>query len=850
VRFRCALLSLLALGVLTSVAQANRPASPASSGLSVAPAKAPPARSLASATGADARYALANGCYALRSRSAGRYVVKSAGGYRATAGAAGGAEAFRMQATALGKYLFYGPARDFMAGANGVQPATDASPAADWQVDVGPGKTFKIILPSAGKVLAVSGDQLVLADAGSAGDSAAFTFDPAQGCAVYPEVETSASGKPLTSKTPWGEVKGMIDLHMHMMAFEFLGGKVHCGRPWSPYGAPYALTDCLDHQVGNGCGAVLENVLYGNPARCHDPGGWPTFKGWPDHASLTHEQSYYKWVERSYMAGLRVFVNLFVENRVLCELYPLKQNSCNEMNSVRLQNRDIDQLVDYIDAQNGGPGRGWFRIARDPFEARRIIAQGKLAVIKGIEVSEPFDCGVYNDQPRCNKAMIDQQLNEVYGFGVRQMEMINKFDNALAGVAGDNGETGVVVNSGNKYATGKYWQMQACEGPKDEEDKQQIGVYKHDEQDIGSNLLEQFVPQGAAPVYPSDSSCNARGLTELGDYAVRKLQQKHMIIDPDHLSVRARKSVMDLAEAARYSGVVSSHSWSSPDVEPRIYNLGGVITPMQDTANSFVKQWREVRAKARPDKFYFGFGYGADENGFATQAGPRNGPNPVKYPFKSFDGGVTFQRQRSGQRDFDFNKDGIAHYGMLADWYNDLGNVGGPAIVDDMARGAEAYLQTWERANGISYGCKSGREHFTRRGLGRLRLGDSTDRLLRRGGQPKVRGNRAWTWCALRKKNRGKKVVAALTRKGKVALVGSSAQGHRGLRIRVGVKANRLRGKARKFGKGVYIRKAGKRARFVYGVRKGRVSFVAVATRSATKSRKQLRGYLKLAGLR
>ncbi len=73
--------------------------------------------------------------------------------------------------------------------------------------------------------------------------------------------------------------------------------------------------------------------------------GWPTFKDWPHHDSLTHEQTYYKWIERAYMGGLRVFVNLFVENRVLCELYPLKQNDCDEMTSVRLQNRDLDALA-------------------------------------------------------------------------------------------------------------------------------------------------------------------------------------------------------------------------------------------------------------------------------------------------------------------------------------------------------------------------------------------------------------------------------------------------------------------------------------------------------------------------
>lgn len=842
------LVSLLVLAALTSVAYADRSAPRAQPAAVAAPAKAPPARSLASAAGTDRRYALANGCYALRSSSAGSFVAKDAAGYRASAGSVGAAEGFRMQATALGKYLFYGRSRDFMAGTgqNGVEAAAGASPAADWRVDAGPGNAFTITLPALGKALAVSGDRLVLTDPANAG---AFTFEPAQDCAVYPEVETSASGAPFKSGSPWGEVKGTMDLHSHMMAFEFLGGRAHCGRPWSPYGAPYALTDCADHQVANGGAAALENVLYGSPARFHDPVGWPTFKDWPNYNSLTHEQTYYKWLERAYLAGQRLIVNLFVENRVLCEAYPYKQNDCNEMASVRLQNRDLDALEDYIDAQNGGPGRGWLRIVTDPFQARRVIAQGKLAVVKGIEVSEPFGCRVVNDRPQCDRARIDRELGDVYRFGVRQMELINKFDNALAGVAGDSGSTGVIVNSGNRLSTGKYWDMQACTGPPDEQDKQQPGVYDHDEQDVQTNVIEQFVPAGVAPVYPSDSNCNARGLTDLGEYTVRRLMDKNMIVDPDHLSVRARKGVMSLLEAERYSGAVSSHSWSTIDVIPRIYKLGGVLTPMKSDAPSWVKTWRETKAKRDP-RFYYGLGFGDDMNGFSSQPGPRSGPNPVTYPFKSWDGRVTFQRQRSGSREFDFTKDGVAHYGMFADWIEDIRRVGGAATVDDMMRGAEASLQAWERANGISFGCKSGREHFNRRGLGRLYLRNTAAQLLRRGGQPQVRGDRAWTWCALRKRNRGKKVVAALTRAGRVALVGSTAYGHRGLRIRTGTRSKRLRGRARRIGKGLYVRRAGRRARFVYGTRRGRVRFVAVATRGASKNRKVLRRYLKLAGLR
>ena len=100
-----------------------------------------------------------------------------------------------------------------------------------------------------------------------------------------------------------------------------------------------------------------------------------------------------------------------------------------------------------------------------------MINQGKLAVVQGIEVSQLFDCNIYNGQPTCSKEMIDESIDELYGMGVRQMELINKFDNALAGVAGDGGETGVVVNSGNKKETNRYWDMRTCsvgEGDKEQ----------------------------------------------------------------------------------------------------------------------------------------------------------------------------------------------------------------------------------------------------------------------------------------------------------------------------------------------------------------------------------------------
>src|SRR3546814_8757180 len=86
--------------------------------------------------------------------------------------------------------------------------------------------------------------ELVLSDVGPA----PVRFMAATGCADYPEVELNVSGPHLSGPTPNGEVQGFVDTHLHVTAHEFLGGRVHCGRPWHPYGAPTALVDCRSEE--------------------------------------------------------------------------------------------------------------------------------------------------------------------------------------------------------------------------------------------------------------------------------------------------------------------------------------------------------------------------------------------------------------------------------------------------------------------------------------------------------------------------------------------------------------------------------------------------------------------------
>jgi len=809
-------------------------------------------------SGTNGRYALANGCFALKSVSANRHVVKAGDGtYSATAANATGGEAFRMKATELGAYMLFGRAGDFL-GANGATARSQARPNAnaDWKVDTaGSPSRFRVTLNGASKALAVSGDgKLAVVDAGAAGNRGVFEFSTVAGCAAFPEVDVNVEGAPSRPPSAYGEMPGMLDAHMHMMAFEFLGGRAHCARPWHRFGVTEALVDCPDHEPG-GAGAALENVLsYKTPARAHDTTGWPTFKDWPAARSLTHEQSYWKWTERAWRGGLRLYVNLLVDNGVLCNLYPYKKNSCDEMDAIRLQAKRIRELENYIDAQYGGPGRGWLRIVTSPWEARRVIAQGKLAVVLGIEVSRLFNCQVYNDVPRCDTAAIDRQLEEVYRLGVRDMELVNKFDNGLAGVAGDSGDTGLIVNNGNKLETNKYWQMATCQnrvhpGAHDREQHTAPGLAQQDAIFGGVLSVSGTVP-GLTPIYPAAPHCNQRGLSPLGEHLVRRMIQKKMIIDPDHLSVRARNELINVVEAHDYSGIVSSHSWSTPDAMPRIYKLGGVVTPYAGDSTSFAATWRQLR-QVRDPRFYYGLGWGADANGFGAQGDARgaNAPNKVTYPFKSPDGKQTIGQQRSGQRVYDINVDGVAHYGLYPDWVEDLRRLAGNEIVSDLNRGAEAYLQMWERADGVpTMKCVQSRVRFSKRGFTRMRLGDTYEKLLRRAGQPQSRPNRAWTFCSGR--GNGGKVTSILNRQGRLAVILSAERYHKSAGLGAGAKARRLKGKARRFGRGVYVRKAGRGgAKFVYLVKRGRVTHAGVASRSASKNKRALRALLRHAGL-
>ncbi|MEU9321133.1 discoidin domain-containing protein [Streptomyces sp. NPDC048295] len=499
-----------------------------------------------------------------------------------------------------------------------------------------------------------------------------------------PDAQIDVTGEPFKGTDAQGRVRGFVDAHDHIMANEGFGGRLICGKPFSEQGVTDALKDCPEHYP-DGSLAIFDFVTKGGDGK-HDPDGWPTFKDWPAHDSLTHQQNYYAAIERAWRGGQRVLVNDLVTNGVICSVYFFKDRSCDEMTAIRLEAKKSYDMQAFIDKMYGGPGKGWFRIVTNSSQAREVIEQGKLAVVLGVETSEPFGCKQILDIAQCSKEDIDRGLDELRELGVSSMFLCHKFDNALCGVRFDSGALGTAINVGQFLSTGTFWKTETCRGP------------QHDNP-IGNAVAaeaEKQLPSGVAvPSYASGAQCNTRGLTSLGEYAVRGMMKRHMMLEIDHMSVKAAGQAFDVLESESYPGVISSHSWMDLGWTERLYKLGGFAAQYMSGSEAFSAE--AGRTDALREKYQVGYGYGTDMNGVGGWPGPRGGdtPNPVKYPFRSTDGGSVIDKQTTGERTWDFNTDGAAHYGMVPDWIEDIRIVGGQDVVDDLFTGAESYLRTW-----------------------------------------------------------------------------------------------------------------------------------------------------------
>jgi hypothetical protein len=143
--------------------------------------------------------------------------------------------------------------------------------------------------------------------------------------------------------------------------------------------------------------------------------------------------------------------------------------------------------------------------------------------------------------------------------------------------------------------------------------------------------------------------------------------------------------------------------------------------------------------------------------------------------------------------------------------------------------------------------CLARRSPIGPRNVGRVRLGYTRSRLQRIPVTPIRKTRRAFHYCVKRSSGR---VTAVFSRRGRVALVTTTARVHGNRLLRPGAPARAVRraySRRRAIRPGLY--RANRRSRRLIGVRRGRVRFFAVTNRQLLRRPRALGRHLRLAGL-
>jgi microsomal dipeptidase-like Zn-dependent dipeptidase len=474
---------------------------------------------------------------------------------------------------------------------------------------------------------------------------------------------------------------GYMDMHLHLFSDLAHGGGVLAGKPYDEAGGvnaalqqcagsnlPFVSQDlktgaetpvlppglsCPTDFYPNGCGS---RIFHGGHDIFNDSAGFgtrdgaleglggensglaaPLFNGWPRWTTTTHQQSYYKWLERAYQGGLRLTTMMAVTNEALCKggKHVAGVNCENSMLPIEQQIAEAKKFETFIDKQAGPNGEdhdnGWFRIVLSPADARRAIAKGQMAVVLGVETAELFNCKfpieqctITNtiggrtvscpstngmaptapltvpvdldpehpggEQTICTADFVKNRVEYLHGLGVRHVFPIHNFDNGFGGSATWQD----AIEVGNRVVEKHWWFPEGCPS-----DGGEYGFQLGDLTQFALSLIKFFFPgvitETPDRVLSTDPpSCNAYGLFSLGQTLVTELMNKGMLIDVDHMSRKAFDKTLQMAEARHYPGIMASHVISFDNYEQdrrhermrtkaqleRIKGVGGMIAAM------------------------------------------------------------------------------------------------------------------------------------------------------------------------------------------------------------------------------------------------------------------------------
>lgn len=569
---------------------------------------------------------------------------------------------------------------------------------------------------------------------------------------------------------PWGpdtRLRGWVDLHTHPMSNVAFGGKLFHGAPSvgslmpavQMAGDPGCRFDARATGIAEAlsqdaptrgdplqsrCGDAVRNTLIKalesfNGASTAPAGadGFPAFTYWPAWHDITHQKMWIDWIRRAWEGGQRVMVALSQNNRTIAELLgaggPIS-GVRNDRASSDLQIEEIKRLVaDHPD---------FMAVATTPAELHAIVRSGRLAVVLGVEID---NIGDFSAASPPTEQAIEAEIARLHAQGVRYVLPIHFTDNAF----GDAAVHESLFNVLNFRENQRFFTV-GCAQLSDQVSFQSAGIPPV----LGPFLLPGMplpvapsclVSLGSSTVFLGHVNTRlASGLTAGGEFAIRAMMRRGIIVDLDHMSNRAANRALAIASAVPGGGypLMSGHSGVRDRATPphnaensrtpaqlaRIACLGGMFGLGTDTAGAY--RWAaqyEVGYNAMRRAFApnglcpastplgGGFiGLGTDANSLVKTPTPPLfdpvGPpriTDIYNPGNPLNSGVPpLFRSTTGTRTWDYNVDGVAHYGMFVDFLRDVrtwnpnGATPGRQIVDDqMMYGAEYFYRMWLKAD-------------------------------------------------------------------------------------------------------------------------------------------------------
>jgi microsomal dipeptidase-like Zn-dependent dipeptidase len=497
---------------------------------------------------------------------------------------------------------------------------------------------------------------------------------------------------------------GYVDMHAHPRGDLAYGTELFYGAPYGDISL--AMGNCKPdhsaHSLRNKHGNLFRQVLAQQTEQQNSKTwkdskqGYPDFATWPSWCSILHQQMWVDWIQRAHEGGLNIMVALAVSSH--CIASAAKTTGPQDDEQVMLN--CIQGIKDLVAHST------FMEIALNPEDVRRIVANGKLAVILGSEMDNignfysPADHYKASFNATPDNSQIQAELDKLWNLSIRYIFPVHLNNTVFGGSA-------LIIstlNVANKFVTGAEFV------PEQVETKTSGIAFRLQNPGTGLNpiakmFMPYLLPKNINPgrkgnyttwdTLPGFGHRNSLGITERGKFAINYMMQKGFLIDIDHMSEKMANEVLEMAVTNNYP-VNSGHNGPRGEAGNEnnrtlhqyalLKQVGGMVGMGHGAcASDFVKSYREVAQIMG----YTHLAIGTDVGGFAPL--PQSDTS-IHIVYDS-----TFTRCHTGNRTWDINTDGVAHYGLWPDYIRSWDAAGMTRQEKNVfMSSAEHFTQMWE----------------------------------------------------------------------------------------------------------------------------------------------------------